>query len=72
MPISVIIPPRIEANESGISVSEGLRLALAAAWSSTGINNASAATLFITADNAAAKPDMIAMCVASLRAGSTT
>ena len=58
VPIRVTMPPRIEANDSGISVSAGLRLDFAAACMSTGINSASAATLFITADRAAA---MLAM-----------
>ena len=47
------MPPRIVANDSGINVSEGLRCARLAASISTGINNASAATLFIKADSAA-------------------
>jgi len=32
MPISVIMPPSMEANDNGISDSAGLRLAFAAAW----------------------------------------
>ena len=59
------MPPSMVANDSGISVSAGLRLALMAACISTGINNASAATLFITADKPAAIPDMAAMWVCS-------
>ena len=53
VPIRVTIPPRMVANDSGISVKEGLRLARLAASISTGISNARAATLFISADNAA-------------------
>ncbi len=34
---------------------------------STGISSASAATLFISADSAAATPDMMPMCVSRLR-----
>ena len=61
VPISVSMPPRIVAKESGISVAAGLRLAFAAACMSTGMSRASAATLFITADRAAATVDMIPM-----------
>ena len=67
VPIIVIMPPRMEANDSGISVSDGLRPAFLAAWRSSGISNASAATLFMTADSVAASPDMMPMCAASLR-----
>ena len=63
VPISVTMPPRIEANESGMSVSAGLRFALAAAWTSTGINSARAATLFMAAESPAAMADMIPMCM---------
>ena len=65
--MSVIIPPRIDANESGMSVSAGLRLALWAACRSTGMRSASAATLFMTAESTAAIPDMIPMCPLILR-----
>ena len=65
VPISVIMPPSIDAKDKGISVSEGLRFAFAAAWMSTGINMARAATLFITADSAAAIPAITAICVCS-------
>ena len=58
VPISVTRPPKREANESGINVRDGLRPAFFAACISTGINSASAATLFITADNPAANADM--------------
>ena len=67
VPISVIIPPRMDANDSGISDNDGLRSAFLAACMSTGISSASAATLFIRAESAAASDDMIAMCVPSLR-----
>ena len=62
VPINVTMPPRIDANESGMRVSAGLRLAFRAACISTGISNASAATLFITALSAAAIVDMTAIC----------
>ncbi len=58
VPISVIMPPRIEANEIGIRVSAGLRFAFFAAWISIGIRRARAATLFITAERPAASADM--------------
>ena len=45
----------------------GLRPAFFAACISTGISKASAATLFMTADKAAARPDMMLICVGSLR-----
>ncbi len=72
VPIMVIMPPRIEAKDSGMSDRDGLRPAFFAACISTGMSSASAATLFMIADSAAARPDMIAMCVASLRDASTT
>ncbi|MFT6103856.1 MAG: hypothetical protein ACJA1E_000269 [Paracoccaceae bacterium] len=50
VPINVTIPPRVVANESGISDKPGLRPALRAVWISTGMNNAKAATLFMKAD----------------------
>ena len=65
--MSVIMPPRIDANESGIKLSAGLRLAFAAACMSNGISKASAATLFITAESAAAKPAMMPICAPSFR-----
>ena len=72
VPISVIMPPRIEANDKGISESAGLRLAFDAACMSTGISNARAATLFINADNTAASVDMIPICPASFLVPETT
>ena len=65
------MPPRIDANDSGISVIAGLRLARAAACMSTGMSKARAATLFITAESAAAIADMPAMCRPSPREAST-
>ncbi len=70
VPISVTNPPRIEAKESGINVSAGLLALLAAACKSTGINRASVATLFITADNTAETPDMIPICAHRAREAS--
>ena len=67
VPIKVTIPPRIDAKETGIRLSAGLRLAFFAACISTGINNASAATLFMTALSAAATVDMMAICRRSFR-----
>ncbi len=72
VPISVIIPPRIDANESAMSESEGLRPLFFAACISRGMSNARAATLFITADRDAASADMMPTCAASLRDASTT
>ena len=56
VPIKVIMPPRIEAKDSGISVSPGFRSVFSDACRSMGMSNASAATLFITADSAAETP----------------
>ena len=72
VPIMVIMPPSIDANDKGMSDKDGLRPAFFAACMSTGIRSASAATLFINADKPAARPAMIVMCVASLRDASTT
>ena len=72
VPISVIMPPRIDAKDSGISVNDGLLPAFLAACISTGMSKASAATLFIIAESAAARPDMMVICVPSLRDASTT
>ncbi len=71
VPIMVIMPPSIDANDKGMSDKDGLRPAFFAACMSTGIRSASAATLFINADKPAARPAMIVMCVASLRDAST-
>jgi hypothetical protein len=72
VPISVIMPPRIEANDRGINESAGLLLAFVAACMSTGISNARAATLFINADNTAASDDMMPICAASFLVFDTT
>ncbi len=72
VPISVTRPPRIVANDSGIRVSAGLRLAFLAASRSTGMSRASAATLFITAESAAATPAIMAMWRETLRDASLT
>ena len=58
VPISVTIPPRIVAKDSGISVRLGLRSPFRAASRSTGIRSDSAATLFMTADNRPPTPDI--------------
>ena len=72
VPINVIMPPRMEAKDSAISDRDGLRPAFLAACKSTGMSNASAATLFMTAESAAASADMMLTCAASLREASTT
>ena len=71
VPISVTIPPSIDANDSGISVIAGLRPAFLAACKSIGINSASAATLFITADNEAETPAIRLMWANRLRPAPT-
>ena len=72
VPIRVQVPPRIDAKDSGINDRDGLRFALLAAWMSTGMSRASAATLFMTADNTAASEDMIVMCAPRRLALETT
>ena len=67
VPMRVMRPPTMVANDKGIKVSAGLRLALAAAWMSTGMRRASAATLFITADKAAPMAAVTAMWRPMLR-----
>jgi len=66
------MPPRIEANDKGISDSAGLLPAFDAACMSTGISNARAATLFINADSTAASVDMMPICAASFLVPDTT
>ena len=66
------MPPRIEAKDSGIRVRRTLRLAFLAACMSIGINNASAATLFIIADKTADTPDITLICRKSERPASMT
>ena len=65
VPISVTIPPRIVANDSGINVAPGPRSARRAASISTGINSERAATLFIKADNTPPTPAIRAMWLAT-------
>ena len=72
VPIRVIMPPRIEANDSGIKLNATLRFAFFAACISIGINNARAATLFMIADNTAATPDITPMCMNNERPPSIT
>ncbi len=67
VPISVIMPPKIEAKDSGMRVSLGLRSALSAACRSIGISKASAATLFMMAESAAETPAITEMCRPILR-----
>ena len=72
VPISVAMPPRMVAKLSGISDSEGERPALRAVWMSTGISNASAATLFMKADSTAPTPPISAIWPPSRRELSTS
>ena len=72
VPISVIMPPRIDANDSGIRLNRTLRLAFFAACMSIGINSASAATLFITADSIADTPAITLICMNNDRPPSIT
>ena len=72
VPISVTMPPRIVAKDSGISDSPGARPALRAVWMSTGISSASAATLFMKADSTPPIPPMIAIWLPSDRVLSTS
>jgi hypothetical protein len=72
VPIRVIMPPRIDAKDNGISVKATLRLAFFAACISIGINRASAATLFMTADSTAETPDITLICINRERPPSIT
>jgi hypothetical protein len=72
VPISVIMPPRMVAKESGIRVSAAARFALAAASRSSGIRSASAATLLMTADSAAPTTAMTPIWTGKARSGATT
>ena len=65
VPISVTMPPKIVANDSGIKVTLGLRFALRADSISTGISKDSAATLFITAESNPPTPDIKPIWVAT-------
>ena len=71
VPISVTMPPRIVAKESGISDWPGGRPALRAASTSTGIRSARAATLFMKADSTIPTAPMIAMWLPSARPATT-
>ncbi len=59
VPIMVSMPPRMVAKAKGISDEAGERPAFCAACTSTGINMASAATLFMKPENTAPMPPMI-------------
>ncbi len=63
------MPPRMVANESGISDSEMARLALRAASMSSVISRARAATLLMTAERAAPTTAMMAIWGGSVRFG---
>jgi len=71
VPIRVIIPPRIVANDSGIRLCPVGRFAFFAASMSSGIKRASAATLLMTAESPAPTAAMMAICNGSGRSGST-
>ena len=70
--MSVTIPPRMVAKDSGIRVRAGERLALLAACMSTGINNASAATLFMKLERMAPATPIKLMWAINERDASTT
>jgi len=73
VPISVVMPPRIEPNASGISTRPGGMSWREAIWIATGISSASAPTLFMNADSTA--PTTVSAAMASVGpalAGSTT
>ncbi len=72
VPISVAIPPRMVAKDSGIRLSPGARPALRAVWMSTGISSANAATLFMKADRTAPIPPISAICAPNARLLSTS
>mgnify|MGYP007091939987 CR=1 FL=1 len=72
VPISVIMPPRMVANDSGIRVSDTARLAFFATSMSSVIRSASAATLLITADSAAPATAITEIWTGSGRSGATT
>ncbi|MCY1451621.1 hypothetical protein D9M71_684960 [compost metagenome] len=54
VPISVVMPPRIEAKDSGISTLPGASRCFAAICRAIGINSARAPTLFMKLDSTAA------------------
>ena len=72
VPISVTMPPRMVAKESGIRLSPGARPALCAVWISTGINSASAATLFMKAESSPPIAPISAIWAPSARVESTS
>ena len=55
VPINVVMPPSIEPNASGINTLPTGRPCFSAICIATGINSASAPTLFMNADNSAAR-----------------
>jgi hypothetical protein len=61
VPINVVVPPRMEANASGISTFPGGSSRRAAIWIATGISSASAPTLFIKPESSAASTASAAM-----------
>jgi hypothetical protein len=72
VPIIVTMPPRIVANESGISDSDTERPAFLAVSMSSVIRITSAATLLMIADSAAPATDITPIWVESERPASTT
>ena len=72
VPISVTMPPRMVAKDSGISDRPGARPALRAVWISTGISSASAATLFIKPESTPPIAPISAICLPRLRVLSTS
>ena len=72
VPISVTMPPRMVAKDSGIRLCPAARLAFSAASTSSGIKRASAATLLMTADSTAPALPMMAICRGKGRSGSMT
>ena len=56
VPISVVMPPRMVPNASGISTRPGGSSRRVASWIATGINSAIAPTLFMKPDNTAPSP----------------
>ena len=71
VPISVAMPPRMVAKDSGIRLNPGARPALRAVCISTGISSASAATLFIKAESTAPMPPISPIWLPSVRELST-
>ena len=71
VPINVTIPPRMVANDNGISDKAGVRPALRAVATSTGISKAKAATLFMKADRMPPVTPIKAICAPNERLAST-